>query len=214
MMDTKNRIQEKAHELFMRYGVRSVSMDDIAGQLGMSKKTIYQYFADKDELVDAVMDEEVNQTHKDCDFCRRQSKDAVDEIFLTMEQIQEQFSQLNPMVLYDIEKFHPRAYQKFRKMKDEYLQQVVASNIKRGIKEELFRADIDVEMMSKYRVETMMISFSMAAQAPTKYNLAAVAQETMEHFLYGLATLKGYKLITKYKEDQIKKKSYDKTNKK
>jgi AcrR family transcriptional regulator len=214
MMDTKNRIQEKAHELFMRYGVRSVSMDDIAGQLGMSKKTIYQYFADKDELVDAVMDDEVNQTHKDCDFCRRQSKDAVDEIFLTMEQIQEQFSQLNPMVLYDIEKFHPRAYQKFRKMKDEYLQQVVANNIKRGIKEELFRADIDVDMMSKYRVETMMISFSMAAQAPTKYNLAAVAQETMEHFLYGLATLKGYKLITRYKEDQIKKKSYDKTNKK
>jgi hypothetical protein len=99
-------------------------------------------------------------------------------------------------------------------MKDEYLQQVVSNNIKRGIKEELFRSDINVEMMSRYRVETMMISFSMAAQAPTKYNLASVAQETMEHFLYGLATLKGYKLITRYKEDQIKKKSYDKTNKK
>jgi TetR/AcrR family transcriptional regulator, cholesterol catabolism regulator len=213
-METKNRIQEKAHELFMRYGVRSVSMDDIAGQLGMSKKTIYQYFADKDELVDAVMDDEVNQTHTDCDFCKKNAKDAVDEIFLTMEQIQEQFSQLNPMVLYDIEKFHPRAFVKFKKMKDEYLQQVVAANLKRGIKEELYRADINVEMMSKYRVETMMISFSMAAQAPAKYNLAAVAQETMEHFLYGLATLKGYKLITKYKEDQIKKKSYEKTNKK
>ena len=213
-METKSRIQEKAHELFMRYGVRSVSMDDIASNLGMSKKTIYQYFADKDELVDAVMDDEVNQTHTDCDFCKKNAKDAIDEIFLTMEQIQEQFSQLNPMVLYDIEKFHPHAFVKFKKMKDEYLQQVVAANIKRGIKEELYRADINVEMMSKYRVETMMISFSMAAQAPAKYNLAVVAQETMEHFLYGLATLKGYKLITKYKEDEIKKKSYEKTNKK
>jgi TetR/AcrR family transcriptional regulator, cholesterol catabolism regulator len=131
-----------------------------------------------------------------------------------MEQIHEQFSQLNPMVLYDIEKFHPRAFQKFRKMKDEYLQQVVAHNIRRGIKEELYRPDINVETMSRFRVETMMVAFSMAASAPTKYNLAQVTQETMEHFLYGLATLKGYKLITKYKEEQIKKRSYDKTNKK
>jgi TetR/AcrR family transcriptional regulator, cholesterol catabolism regulator len=213
-MEVKERIQQKAHELFMRYGVRSVSMDDIASQLGMSKKTIYQYFNEKDELVDAVMDDEVTQTHADCEFCKKNARDAIDEIFLTMEQIHEQFSQLNPMVLYDIEKFHPRAFQKFRKMKDEYLQQVVAHNIRRGIKEELYRPDINVETMSRFRVETMMVAFSMAASAPTKYNLAQVTQETMEHFLYGLATLKGYKLITKYKEEQIKKRSYDKTNKK
>jgi TetR/AcrR family transcriptional regulator, cholesterol catabolism regulator len=213
-MEIKERIQGKAHELFMRFGVRSVSMDDIATQLGMSKKTIYQYFADKDELVDAVMDDEVSQTHADCDLCRRSSKDAIDEIFLSMEQIQEQFSQLNPMVLYDMEKFHPRAFGKFKKMKDEYLQQVVAANIKRGIKEELYRSEIHVEMMSRYRVETMMVPFAMAASAPAKFNLATVTQETMEHFLYGLATLKGYKLITKYKEEQLKKKSNERTNKK
>jgi TetR/AcrR family transcriptional regulator, cholesterol catabolism regulator len=213
-MEIKERISNKAHELFMRYGIRSVSMDDIASQLGMSKKTIYQYFADKDALVDAVMDSEVHQTHHDCDFCKKNSRDAIDEIFLTMEQIHEQFSQLNPMVLYDIEKFHPNAFQKFRKMKEEYLLQVVAQNMKRGIKEELYRSDINIETMSRYRVETMMVPFAMAASAPTKFNLATVTQETMEHFLFGLATLKGYKLILKYKEDQIKKKSYDKTNKK
>jgi TetR/AcrR family transcriptional regulator, cholesterol catabolism regulator len=71
-MEVKERIQQKAHELFMRYGVRSVSMDDIASQLGMSKKTIYQYFNEKDELVDAVMDDEVTQTHADCEFCKMQ----------------------------------------------------------------------------------------------------------------------------------------------
>jgi AcrR family transcriptional regulator len=213
-MEVKNRIQAKAHDLFMRYGVRSVSMDDIASQLGMSKKTIYQYFSDKDELVDAVMDDEVSQTHTDCEFCKKNARDAIDEIFLTMEQIHEQFSQLNPMVLYDIEKFHPKAYSKFRAMKDEFLQQVVANNIRRGIKEELYRPDINVETMSRFRVETMMVAFAMAASSPAKYNLATVTQETMEHFLYGLATLKGFKLITKYKEEQIKKRSYDKTNKK
>ena len=55
-IDTRERIKQKAHDLFMQYGLRSVSMDDIANSLGMSKKTIYQYFADKDELVDAVVE--------------------------------------------------------------------------------------------------------------------------------------------------------------
>jgi AcrR family transcriptional regulator len=204
-MDSKERIQQKAHEMFMRYGIRSVSMDDIATQLGMSKKTIYQSFADKDELVDAVMENEVEQTHTDCEFCKKHAKDAIDEIFLTMEQIHEQFSQINPIVIYDVEKFHPRAFEKFRKMKEEYLLQLIAQNIKRGIKEELYREDINVETMSRYRVETMMVPFAMAAAAPTKFNLATVTQETMEHFLYGLATLKGHKLIQKYKEDLKKK---------
>jgi TetR/AcrR family transcriptional regulator, cholesterol catabolism regulator len=204
-MEVKERIQRKAHELFMRYGVRSVSMDDIATQLGMSKKTIYQSFTDKDELVDAVMDGEVAQTHVDCEFCKKNATDAIDEIFLTMEQIHEQFSQLNPMVLYDVEKFHPHAFEKFRQMKEEYFLQLAAHNLKRGIKEELYRDDINIETMSRYRVETMMIPFAMAASAPTKFNLATVVQEIMEHFLFGLATLKGHKLILKYKEQRSKK---------
>lgn len=200
--------------MFLRYGIRSVSMDDIASQLGMSKKTIYQFFSDKDELVNAVMNEEVTQTQHDCEFCKKNAINAVDEIFLTLEQLYAQLSQLNPMVLYDAEKFHPRAFEIFRKMKEEFLLQVVAHNIRRGIKEELYRDDINVETMSRYRVETMMVPFAMAAAAPSKYNLADVTRETMEHFLFGLSTLKGHKLIIKYKEEQLKKKLHEIKSKK
>lgn len=205
-MEPKERIQKKAHEMFLRYGIRSVSMDDIATQLGISKKTIYQFFSEKDELVEAAMDDEVTRTRHDCELCKKNAKDAIDEIFLTMEQIFDQFSQLNPMVLYDAEKFHPRAFETFRKMKEEYLLQVIAHNIKRGIKEELYREDLNVDMMSRFRVETMMVPFAMAASSPTKFNLVDVTRETMEHFLFGLSTLKGYKLIMKYKEELLKKK--------
>lgn len=200
--------------MFLRYGIRSISMDDIASQLGMSKKTIYQFFSDKDELVNAVMNEEVTQTQHDCEFCKKNAINAIDEIFLTMEQLYVQLSQLNPMVLYDAEKFHPRAFEMFRKMKEEFLLQVVAHNIRRGIKEELYRDDINVETMSRYRVETMMVPFAMAASAPGKYNLADVTRETMLHFLFGLSTLKGHKLIIKYKEEQLKKKLHEIKSKK
>lgn len=193
--------------MFLRYGIRSVSMDDIATQLGMSKKTIYQFFSEKDELVTAVMDEEVSFTQHNCEMCQVDARNAVDEIFLTLERVLEQFSNLNPMVLYDAEKFHPKAFEKFRKMKEEFLLQVVAHNIRRGIEEELYRDTINVDMMSRYRVETMMVPFAMAASAPGKYNLVDVSRETIEHFVFGLATQKGHKLIMKYKEEQQKKKS-------
>jgi AcrR family transcriptional regulator len=76
-MEIKDRIKEKAHEMVMLYGFRSVSMDDIANALCMSKKTIYQYYADKDELVDAVVEDELSKTQHDCETCKINSKDAV-----------------------------------------------------------------------------------------------------------------------------------------
>ena len=212
-MDHKERIQAKAHELFMRYGIRSISMDDIAAQLGMSKKTLYQFFADKDELVDAVVEKELNSGQQDCMECRQKSVDAVDEIFITMEQIAGQFRNMNPMVLYDLEKFHIASFQKFLKHKNEFLLDVIRKNIERGIREEVFRPEINVDILSKFRLESMMIAFNIAVFPPRKYDLVEVTQEIIEHYLYGLATLKGHKLILKYKEQSKKQISYDESKK-
>ena len=93
----------------MKFGIRSVSMDDIANNLGMSKKTLYQYFADKDELVEAVVDGHITIVQGDCINCKVQAKDAIHEIFLTMEHIMQEFSNMNPMLVYDLEKFHFKA---------------------------------------------------------------------------------------------------------
>ena len=212
-MDHKERIQAKADELFMRYGIRSISMDDIAAQLVMSKKTLYQFFADKDELVEAVVEKELKTGQQDCLSCRQHSIDAVDEIFITMEKIAEQFRNMNPIVLHDLEKFHIPSFQKFLKHKNEFLLDVIRKNIERGIREELFRPEIQVDVLSKFRLESMMIAFNIAVFPPRKYNLLEVTQEIIEHYLYGLATLKGHKLILKYKEQSKKQLSYEESKK-
>ncbi|MEO6358138.1 MAG: TetR/AcrR family transcriptional regulator, partial [Ferruginibacter sp.] len=72
-IETGERIQQKAHGLFMQFGLRSVSMDDIANSLGISKKTIYLYFADKDELVDAVVESEFQKNESICEYDRSNS---------------------------------------------------------------------------------------------------------------------------------------------
>jgi AcrR family transcriptional regulator len=212
-MDAKQRILVKAEELFMQYGIRSVSMDDIANSLGMSKKTLYQYYADKDELVDAVVEGHISMIQNDCMGCRRDAKDAIHEIFITMERIMGEFNNMNPMLLYDLEKFHFRAYQRFREHKNKFLAQVIRQNLEWGVKEELYRPEIDIDMLCKFRLESMMIPFNVSVFPPGKYNLASLSEKIIEHFAYGLASIKGHKLIQKYNEQRQKKLSYDESGK-
>ena len=205
-MEPKERILIKAEELFMQFGIRSVSMDDIANNLGMSKKTLYQYYADKDELVDAVVDGHIKVIQTDCVGCRQDAKDAVHEIFITMERIMEEFNNMNPMVLFDLEKFHFNSYRRFKEHKDKFMAQIIRDNIEWGIKDELYRHDISVDIMSKFRIESMMLPFNVGVFPPGKYQLAALSEEIILHFVYGLATIKGHKLIQKYNQQRKKPK--------
>jgi len=212
-MEHKERILIKAAELFMQYGIRSVSMDVIANNLGISKKTLYQYFADKDELVDAVVDGHIKKIQEDCTCSQKDAKDAIDEIFITMDRIMEEFSNMNPMLLYDLEKFHFRSFKRFKDHKDKFLLQVIYKNIEWGIKDELYRSDINIDVISKYRIESMMIPFNVAVFPPGKYNLGTLSQLILENFTYGLATIKGHKLIQKYNEHRNKNLTYEENKK-
>lgn len=207
VVSVKDRIKQKAHELFMQYGLRSVTMDEIAVQLGVSKKTIYQYYADKDELVDAVIIEVLEHNRESCDKDRKQAKNAVHEVFLALDMLQEMFQNMNPAVLHEMEKYYPKAFEKFAKHKYSFLYTVMKDNIERGIAEELYRPEIDVEVHVKARLETMMIPFSQLVFPKNKFDLVRVETELTMHFLYGLATIKGHKLITKYLQDRKNKKT-------
>ena len=212
-MEPKERISLKAEELFMQFGIRSVSMDDIAHSLGMSKKTLYQYYADKDELVNAMIRNHIQQMETDCESCREQANDAIHEIFITMERIMDELSNMNPMVLYDLEKFHYKAFQHFKEHKDKYLVKIVRNNIEWGISQGLYREDVNVDVMSKFRLESMMIPFNVSVFPPGKYNLATTSEMIIENFIYGLATIKGHQLIQQYNEQRKKHLTYEENRK-
>jgi AcrR family transcriptional regulator len=202
-MEVQERIKQKADELFRRYGIRSVTMDEIAAQLGMSKKTIYQYYADKDQLVDAVAIDEIGFSQESCLKDMEASSNAIEEIFRVMEFVEVMFRNMNPAMLYDLEKYHPSGYRKFLEHKNKFLFEMIKRNLERGIHEELYRPEINVEIMTRYRLESMMLAFNPELFPPSKFNLVTLQQEIIEHFLYGMATLKGYKLILKYKQQRL-----------
>ncbi|MBS1620923.1 MAG: TetR/AcrR family transcriptional regulator [Bacteroidetes bacterium] len=202
VLEIKERIRLKAHEMFLRYGIRSVSMDDIANQLGVSKKTVYQYFSDKDELVDASLEIEIRKGQQDCLECSNKAQNAIEEIILAMDKIVEQFNHMNPMVIYDLEKFHFNSFRKFQKYKNEFLLEIVRKNMERGIREELFRPEIQVDILSRFRLESMMMVFNPDIFPQRKYGMVEVTVEILEHYLFGLSTMKGYKLILKYLQEK------------
>jgi len=202
-MDNKNRIILESKALFLKLGIRSVSMDDIANQLGISKKTIYQLFADKDELVDNIIDEDIQQIQADCTNCCETAKDAIDEIFKTMEMIVAQFRNMNPMVIFDLQKYHHRSFEKFMHHRNTFLLEIIINNLEKGVKEGLYRENIKIDILSRFRLESMMLAFNMDLYPPSKFNALEVTLEIIQHFLYGLSTESGYQLINEYKSRKL-----------
>lgn len=187
--------------MFMQYGIRSVSMDDIATQLGMSKKTLYQYYADKDELVNAVLTAILEGNQSRCMADKQQADNAIHELFLAFEMIRELFGNMNPSVVFDLEKYHPDVFRKFQQYKSGFLYQVISQNLQRGIREELYRPEISIDILCRFRIGTTMMVFDPEIFPDNRNNLVNIEAEIFYHFLHGLATAKGEKLIEKYRKE-------------
>ena len=204
-IDSKERIKLRAHDMVMQYGMRSVSMDDLANSLGISKKTIYQYYADKDELMLEVVESVLARNQQSCERDKKNAENAIHEIFLAMDMIAEMFRTMNPSLMFDMQKYHPDAYTCFQKHKNEYLFNTLRKNLVRGIEEGLYREEMKVDVVARFRVESMLIAFHPEFLRSTKHPLAVLQQELLELFLYGLVNSKGHKMIAKYKQQREKK---------
>ena len=206
-MEMKERIQQKARELFMRYGFRSVTMDEIAGQLGISKKTVYQFFEDKDGLVEAVMQKEMDYMHTECLRQLHESDNAIEEVFKDMDCMEEVIDSMNPQIIFDLEKFYPKTFEKFKKHKNTFLLDIIKKNLQRGMTEDLYRNDINIDIVARFRLESSFLAFNQEIYPFGKYNLLDVSNEIYFLYMHGIATTKGKKLIDKYIQQRQKNKS-------
>lgn len=195
----------------MRYGIRSITMDEIAGQLGISKKTIYQFFTDKDEMVAAVIDLEVQKNEMECMQFRKQSANAIEQIFIALESMEEMLQAMNPQILYDLEKHHPRSYKKIREYKYQFLYREITDNLQWGIAEGLYRPELNIDILSKVRIEMAFMPFNPDVFPHTRYRLTELNYELAIYFLFGIATEQGRRLTEKYITERKKKSSHEHT---
>ncbi len=203
-MEIRDKILQKATDLFMRYGIRSVTMDEIAVQSGVSKKTIYQFYADKNELVDAVLMSMLENNQENCAQYQISAGNAIEEVLFATQMVKRMFETMNPSLLYDLEKHHAESFEKFNQFKYKFLREIIIDNLKRGIQEELYRPEIDVDIITMIRLETMMLPFSYEV-SKSHHSFLEVHQQLTEMFLYGIASLKGYAMLEQYKLERKEK---------
>jgi TetR/AcrR family transcriptional regulator, cholesterol catabolism regulator len=107
--------------------------------------------------------------------------------------------------LFDMEKYHPGCFKKFKEYKNGFMYQMLKSNIERGVEEGIYREDIDVDILTRYRIHSIMMSFNPEMFPNNRTHLLHIEQQLLEVFLNGIATPKGQKLIQKYKNQRTKK---------
>lgn len=198
--DIKYKILKGAEELFMRYGVRSISMDDIARHLGVSKKTLYQHFADKDELVLLVSRSHLERNIAQFDGIRDESKNPIEELARISVCMKFNMEAMNPSLLFDLQKFHPKAWSEWINFKGKYLRDSIVRNLNQGIADGYIRADVNPEVMAAMRIELVQVAFNNDIFPPNRFRLAEVQEQIFDHFVFGLVTEKGRKLYQKLKE--------------
>ena len=199
-MKPEEQILKGAEELFFRYGLKGITMDDIAKHLGMSKRTIYEHFPTKDSIISALLKIHTEKNSAQIKQFHETAKDAVEEMFMTMEQLKDMFRMMNPRLLFELKKFHPKVWLEFQDFKRNIIMQSVSENIKLGIKQGIYRDDIDVEILSRLRVEQIELAWNPEIFPPSIHDIAKVHLALIDHFLHGLINVSGHRLVEKYKK--------------
>lgn len=187
-----------AQELFFSYGIRSITMDDIARHLSISKKTIYQFFSDKHQIVHELCKMDCDHNEERMLFIATHAADAIDEILQSMEFMGEMLAKMNPNLIYDLQKYHPAAWKEFNNFREKSLLGTVEANLKKGIRQGLYRSDINIKIIAKLRIEEVQMGMNPAFFSPARFNMQEVQLALLEHFLYGILTMQGIRLMTRY----------------
>ncbi|MEM9833427.1 MAG: TetR/AcrR family transcriptional regulator [Bacteroidota bacterium] len=197
-MESKEQIAQTAEQLFLKYGVRSVTMDDIARQLGISKKTIYQYFSDKDEVVELATLRILEREKQLMEEVQKQSENAIHELHLITKYIRQHITEINPSALFDIQKYHRDAWKTYLDFKDSVFIQTIESSIRRGMREGYFRDEIDPKILAKLRIEQIHVAFDDQVFPKNEFDWTEVHLQIFYNFCYGLLTPKGVELFENY----------------
>lgn len=173
-------------------------MSDIAAQLGMSKKTLYQYIDNKNELVEKILKKYIENEKLMCNQAADTAEDALQEMFSISIQVQRNIENMNPSLLFDLRKYHFEVWQLFEQHRKEFILSIMKNNLKRGIEEDIYRKDMDTEIISRIHIGTINIFSDDELLPPDQFPRPLLHKEFVLYHLYGIVSEKGRELMSDY----------------
>lgn len=199
-MEAQDKILKTSLELFYKFGIKRVTMDDIAKELGMSKKTIYHHFKEKDDLVNTLCDTEMIKHEQIFDELFNESKNPIHEMMLISANMRKMMQHINPIFFLDLQKFHPQAFNRFQEFKQNCAFKHIERNINKGIEAGFYRNEIDVEFTAKYRLSQLDMLLFGNYYSFEKISFTKSHELLLDMFVYGICTAKGHQLLNDYKK--------------
>lgn len=197
-MDELQKILEAAEALFRKYGIRSVTMSDIANQLGMSKKTLYVHVENKHDLIDKIMASYIGLEKEMCNVACKNAKDALDEMMEISLQVQQNIQNMNPSLIFDLRKYHYPIWQHFEQFRTHFILNTMRNNLERGQKEGLYRSELKPDILSRIYIGTVQLFTDDEMFPPDAYPRAELHREMVMYHLNGIVSEKGKELLNIY----------------
>ena len=191
----KEELLENISDLFLKYGLRSTSMEDICTHLKISKKTLYQLFSNKDDIVEQVMVYRRNNYHTQQQLKKLRQLDAIHMMLNIRDHIIENFNSRLPANLFDLKKYHPEVYKKANKIDQEAIQALFNEIINKGIQEGNFRNSINQEVQVYLFVKQMLILSEPELISEIKYPIATIVSTIVENTLRSFVTPQGQEIL-------------------
>jgi len=195
-MEIKQRIILKAQQLFEKLGIRNVSMDDVARELGISKKTIYQHFEDKATLLREGIKLHLD---KECQLMQQlieSSENALIAMVRIMNYVHKKLQSISPLLIFEMQKYYPEVWQLMREQDEKINLPALIHNLEKGIQEGLYRPDINVEVVARLRLALVEASLNERVFPSDKFNQNEIQIQVSNFYLYGLLTEKGLQQLT------------------
>lgn len=204
IMEPKNKILFGAEALFMKYGFKSITMDDISRELGISKKTLYQYFEDKNDLVNQTITNHIQVDEQNCCKILDGCFDPIEYLFEISKSITSNHRKVNVAVLFDLKKYFKPAWEKLENFKSDFINKQMIENISKGIELGLYRNDINIALTAKFYVHNIDFMMKPELYQEISTDFYFIHQEMIKYFLRGICTDKGLKKLNKILENQQK----------
>jgi AcrR family transcriptional regulator len=188
----------------MKYGIKSVTMDEMARQVGVSKKTIYQYVTDKNDLVEQCIQSAQMMDMEIIKSLISQNDNAIDEVLAISKYVGEELNKIHPSIFFDLDKYHPSAMNMMKCHKDEFLRDTVRENLVKGIEQGLYRDNMNVDIISALYLTTMDHVLAGDLFDSSKISPDQVYSDVFRYHIRGIASEKGIVYLTKkLKNNQI-----------
>lgn len=187
---------EKIAKLFLTYGVKSLSMDDISAHLGISKKTLYLKAENKSDLVYKVLQHVLAVTETEVEMCSKNDKNAIENMIHIAKIVKLQTKGLKTQMIFELKKYYPEAFELIESHRETCISSHIHHNLKSGIKQNLYRKDIDIKIITLLYMNMNNIIFSEHDQ---NHDVSKLFTEMLKYHLLAITTEEGKEYLEKNK---------------